>query len=391
MAKQCSVLSLIGIAIGLTFTASSGLACTCMGADGKTMREVAAWHSQGKNTSKVIFEGFVEKQELKIGPIGAPAAMSMTMAGSHRAVYFQVVRAYRGLASEKAVVLTGMGLGDCGFDFETGKQYLVYADRIDADNLFTSICTGTSSLEHAGPALRFLRGEQPAPDDLLDLQSYYKKFVPQWTGRACGFVTKEDGTPLGKASINMTQVRDEPFPPNRADDPNGSETDGRFCIASISPGTYLLSAERADYENYFRWMGYFPGVRKHAEAVSIEIHAGDNLSDLHFTVRKEPLYTVPFRIVTPDGSPLPLESLGISVDSPYQDGLAYHLIQNGNENGLFYAGYVPPGYYTVQTYIQPDSETGKIQPELSKWRMAKQEVVIPSDTEIIVLKLSPVN
>jgi hypothetical protein len=45
----------------------------------------------------------------------------------------------------------------------------------------------------------------------------------------------------------------------------------------------------------------------------------------------------------------------------------------------------------VQTYIQPDPETGKIPPELSKWRMAKQEVVIPSDTEIVVLKLNPLN
>jgi hypothetical protein len=246
-------------------------------------------------------------------------------------------------------------------------------------------------LEHAGPALRFLRGEQPTPDDLLDLESYYEKFVPQWRGTACGRVTKTDGTPLDKASINMTQARSEPFPPNRADDPNGSKMDGSFCIPNISPGKYLLSAERTDYDNYFRWMGYFPGVRKHAEAVPIDVRAGDNLSNLQFTVRKEPLYTVPFRIVTPDGSPLPLESLGVSVDSPDRDDLAYHLTQNGNENGLFYAGYVPPGYYTVQTYIQPDPETGKIPVELSKWRMAKQEVVIPSDTEIVVLKLTPVN
>ncbi|MFI5097720.1 MAG: carboxypeptidase-like regulatory domain-containing protein [Candidatus Acidiferrales bacterium] len=316
--------------------------------------------------------------------------MSMTTAGTHRAVYFQVVRAYRGLASEKVAVLTGIGLGDCGFDFETGKQYLVYADRIDADKLFTSICTGTSSLEQAGPALRFLRGEQPTPDDLLDLQTYYGKFMPQWTGKVCGRVTRPDGNPLGKASVNMTQVRDEPFPPNRADDPNGSNADGSFCIPNISPGKYLLCAESADYHNYFRWMGYFPGVRKRAEATPIEVHAGDNLVDLQFTVRKEPLYTTKFRIVTPDGSLLPLESLGVSVDSPYQDALSYHLTQNRNENGLFYAGYVPPGYYTVQTYIQPDPDTGKIPPGLSNWRMAKQEVVVPSDTEIVVLKLLPV-
>jgi len=356
------------------------------------MREVAASNSQGPNAGKIIFEGFVEKQELKSGPIGAPAsAMSMTMAGAHRAVSFRVLRSYRGLKSEKVIVLTGMGLGDCGFDFETEKRYLVYADRIDADNLFTSICTGTSSLEEAGPALRFLRGEQPTPDDSLDAQTYYEKFHPRWTATACGRVSKPNGTPLDQASVEMTQVRDEPFPPKRESDPNLSKTDGSFCIPNISPGKYVLTAERGVYDANFRWMGYYPGVRKNSEAVPIEIGAGDNLSNLKFVVIGEPLYTVKFRIVTPNGSPLPIHSLGVSVDSPDRDALSYHLAQNGNENGIFYAGYVPACYCTVQTYIQPDPETGKIPPELSKWRMAKQDVTIPSDTEIIVLMLNPLN
>jgi hypothetical protein len=363
-----------------------------MRAGGKTMREVSVSYSQGPNASKVIFEGLVEKQEIKSGSIGAPAtAMSMTMAGAHRAVSFRLLRTYQGLAPEKVTVLTGMGLGDCGFDFETGKQYLVYADRIDANNLFTSICTGTSRLEEAGPALRFLRGEQPMPDDLLDVQSYYKKFNPQWNATVCGRVTKPDGTPLDRASVEMTQVRDEPLPPKRASDPNLSKPDGSFCIPNISPGKYVLTAERGVYDDYFRWMGYYPGVRKNSEAVPIEIHPGDNLSNLKFAVIKEPLYTVKFRIVTPDGSPLPVHSLGISVDSPDRDALSYHLAQNGNENGIFYAGYIPPCYCTVQTYIQPNPETGEIPPELSKWRMAKQEVIIPSHAEIIELKLNPLN
>lgn len=259
MTRRYSLLFLIGIVIGVSLAADSSLACICMGADGRTMREVAISQIQGRNASTIIFEGSVQRQELETGPIGAPAsAVSMTMEGTHRRVYFQGVHAYRGLAAEETTVLTGMGLGDCGFDFETGKQYLVFAVRIDADNLFTSICTGTSSLEHAGPALRFLRGEQPTPDDLLDLQSYYKKFVPRWTGMACGVVTTTDGSPLARASVNMTQVRDEPFPPSRADDPNLSKADGNFCIPNIAPGKYLLSADRDDFDNYFRWMGYFP-------------------------------------------------------------------------------------------------------------------------------------
>src|SRR4029077_7046055 len=130
------------------------LACMCFGASGaKTMRDAAAFYSEGKNTSKVIFEGSVEKQDLVTGSIEAPdTAMSMTTVGEHRAVAVRVLRTYRGVASGTVTVMTGLSGGDCGFDFETGKQYLIYASEVGPRMFFTSICTGTESLEEAGPA-----------------------------------------------------------------------------------------------------------------------------------------------------------------------------------------------------------------------------------------------
>lgn len=352
------------------------------------MREIAASHSEGPNSNKIVFEGLVQKQDVEPGPIGSPVdALSMTMRAAHRVVSIRVLRAYRGQVSGTVVILTGMGLGDCGFDFETGRQYLVYADRIDAVDLFTSICSGTSPVEEAGPALRFLRGERPTADDLLDPQAYQDKVEDQWYGTACGRVTEADGTPFNEGSVDMTQIRDEPLPPMVASDPDLSKPDGSFCIPTIRPGKYLLTAEKFDYDSHIRWMGYYPGVGTHSAAVPIEIQAGENLSDLHFSVAKEPLYTVRFRIVA-DGSPLPLENLGVAIDGTDRDELAYHLMQNENKDGIFFAGYVPPGRYVVQTYVQPDFNTGKVPPELSKWRMAKQEVDISSGSEIL-LKLNP--
>jgi hypothetical protein len=390
MAKRSAVLFLVGIVAGLSFTPETAIACICGRSNaGKTMRDVAVSYSEGSNSSKIVFEGLVEAQDVKTGPIGAPAnVLSMTLRGAHRSVSFRVLRAYRGQATGTVIVLTGTGLGDCGFDFETGKQYLIYADAIDGVDLFTSICTGTSPMEQAGPALRFLRGENPAPEDLLDVKDYYEKVRPGWYGTACGKVTQADGTPFDKGSVDMTEVRDEPLPPMVASDPNLSKADGSFCIRYIRPGKYLLTALKSEYEDSVRWMGYYPGVAKHSEAVPIEVHAGDNLSDLHFSVRKERVYNVWFRIVTPDGSPVPLERLGVSIDSQERDALAYHLMQNRNENGKYGAGYIPPGHYLVQTYIQPDFETGKVPADLSRWQMAKQEVDIASDSET-VLKLSP--
>lgn len=68
----------------------------------------------------------------------------------------------------------------------------------------------------------------------------------------------------------------------------------------------------------------------------------------------------------------------------------YHLTQTRNVNGEFPAGYVPPGNYLVQTYVRPDLKTGKVPKELLRWRMARREMYIGMEAEII-LKLSPEN
>lgn len=388
MAIQTRVFLLLAVSMCLLSSAVDGLACTCAPPPGaKTVREVAAWQSGSAEGSKVIFEGSVEKQEVKTGPIGAPSnAMSMTVYGAHRIVTIRVSRAYRGQTEGRTTVLTGMGGGDCGFDFETGKDYLVYADSIDGGILFTSICTGTAPLEEAGPALRLLRGDPPSADDLLDPQSYYRKYSSQWMGKVCGRLTKPDGRPLGKAQVEMSQVRDEPLPPKTASDPNLSKPDGSFCVAYISPGKYLLTAQDYDYHASFRWMGYYPGVTKHSEALPIEVKAGANLSDLQFTVQKQSLYTVRFRVVTSDGSPLPWRNLGVAIDSPDRDPLAYHESHGVNEDGSYTLGLIPPGRYFVSSFIEPDFETSQVPAEVSKWRMAKQEADISGDTEV-VLKL----
>jgi hypothetical protein len=122
-------------------------------------------------------------------------------------------------------------------------------------------------------------------------------------------------------------------------------------------------------------------------------HAGEKISDLQFSVGKVRLHTVLSHIVSANGSLLPLAKFGVSIDAPERDALAYHLTQTRNINGEFPAGYVPSGELLVQTYLRPDwpdLKTGKIPAELLRWRMARQEMCIGTDSEII-LKLSRAN
>jgi hypothetical protein len=137
MRVRCGRVILFGSLLGFTLVARNTQACTCAGPTGtKTMREVAEWYSDGPNASKIIFEGTVESQEARGGPTGAPRDATSTSAwDQHRVVFVRVLRSDRGEAAGTVRVLTGSGEGDCGFDFETGRQYLVYADRDHNENL----------------------------------------------------------------------------------------------------------------------------------------------------------------------------------------------------------------------------------------------------------------
>jgi hypothetical protein len=139
-----------------------------------------------------------------------------------------------------------------------------------------------------------------------------------------------------------------------------------------------------------RWAGYFRAAKKEQDATTVQVHAGDAFSDMHFSVGEVRVHTVLFRIVTSDGSSLPFDKFGVSVDAADRDALAYHLAQNRSVNGIYPAGYVPPGRHLVQTHIRTPLKKEKLSATLAKWRMTRKELNISSDSEI-VLKLTPAN
>ncbi len=60
---------------------------------------------------------------------------------------FEVERLYKGALSSEVAVLTGHGLGDCGYPFKVGEEYLIYAYR--DKGLETNICTRTTNISTA--------------------------------------------------------------------------------------------------------------------------------------------------------------------------------------------------------------------------------------------------
>ena len=59
-------------------------------------------------------------------------------------VKLKVERSWKNQAESEVIIQTGRGGGDCGYRFEIGKKYLVYAYRSES-TLETNICLRTSA------------------------------------------------------------------------------------------------------------------------------------------------------------------------------------------------------------------------------------------------------
>jgi hypothetical protein len=109
----------------------------------------------------VIFAGQVSRiANIEVSPKSGDPKIHYT----RHSVAFDVIRSYRGLQANTVDVSTGEGGGDCGYFFERGREYLVYANPdTDAGFLYTGICQRTQLLSEAHDDIDYLsRKNDPA-------------------------------------------------------------------------------------------------------------------------------------------------------------------------------------------------------------------------------------
>ncbi len=153
---------------------SDALACSCAG--GMPLCE-SFWKTP------VVFSG--EALEIKKIPnhLGSEYPPD-------RLVKFRVHEAWRGGVSGVIEVHTGGGLGDCGFDFQAGRRYLVFAHQ-SKSQLSTGICSPTKLLDEATADLAYIR--QP--------------FAASAGGRIYGYCDLPEQRPLERWSRRVTACR----------------------------------------------------------------------------------------------------------------------------------------------------------------------------------------
>jgi len=82
-----------------------------------------------------------------------------------KTVVLVVSTVWKGKLTKELSLTTGIGGGDCGYRFEEGKSYLIYAYGDVKKGMSTNICTRTRPLERAAMDLRALGKGNEVPAD----------------------------------------------------------------------------------------------------------------------------------------------------------------------------------------------------------------------------------
>jgi hypothetical protein len=160
MEKLAAVL-LCGVITSVLWLASPGcaFACSCL-PPGPPKVELAQ--------SVAVFAG-------RVISIEKPSDTLMSSANPI-SVTLQVSTIWKGPAHQTVVVQTGPDSAGCGFSFEVGQEYLVYA-RGTETNLMVSLCSRTQRLTDATEDIRQL-GQGMAPQPQQPLSPSSRRYSP---------------------------------------------------------------------------------------------------------------------------------------------------------------------------------------------------------------------
>jgi hypothetical protein len=238
MATRWSIRILV-IAMFVAITFADTEACTCAFGDGPACQE--AW----RQSVDAILLGRVEKIEAVQGTMGAPAgAMSMTLMGRANRVTIAVEESYRGTSEKTAQVYTAASEAACGFSFQEGERYLVFAAKANGQ-LVVSLCSATRPAKYAAEDIDYLRSLPSLPTTAraygtLKRYTYDPDFKPKFEPSIMDHYRPPEEEYRAMAAMPGTVVRVK-----TADGSHEATVDeqGDWEIRSLPAGSYEIAVD----------------------------------------------------------------------------------------------------------------------------------------------------
>ena len=292
---------------------SASEACSCVQSGPPCQ---ATWQAGAVFTGKVTSIGDAPKLQGDLAFAGA------------RLVTFQVAEPFRGVAAAMLSVRTGTGGGDCGYAFQQGQSYLVYAHQMPNGEFSTGICSRTRRLDEAG-------------DDLAYLRSFSSK--PAFTGRVLALAKFYAATSKGEWTAPPRAFEGAKLQLRGADGVVRTATssrDGDVEIA-VPAGTYDVSVEVP--------------AGLYAEFYPAKAEVRDVRGCGHIDVYVKYDGRVAGRVVSTDGAPVPHLTVELGEpDEPEPFRFGGRFQARTDAAGQFEFTRVPPGEFLIALGVDRD-------------------------------------
>jgi hypothetical protein len=349
---------------------SSVVACSCARLPPPEPGAAPYLVERTPNPDEAIFEGTVTNAQLKgsffDANVGDLVSADLDGESPFMLISFDISRSYSGRQSKTLQLRTGLGGGDCGYPFEVGKQYLVYAFKNESGEFSTGICSPTGPLEDSKGVIASLRGDRVISTDP-------EPRVP--ATRLCGHIVKNNQASSTENRILLISVGNKsPVPSDEAQ----VSDDCSFCATNVSPGEYYLLYVGGSEEAPTSF-GYFPGVAKFSEAETVALKSGQQIENLLLKVPIQASYSVSGTVAAFDKSFADLQPK-VALLRAGQIFLGLNYRQDLSPNGSFTFPNVLPGKYWAIVMV----ETG----ENSKWFTKKVEVDVDNNVSGLSLTLT---
>ncbi len=323
------------------------------------------------NENDVAFEGTVTAAHLKWDLLEAKEGdfISANLDGDppRMQISFDISSVLSGTQMKKIEVNTGVGGGDCGYPFEVGKRYKVYATKDESGHFYTGICSHSSLVRES----KADAGSIPPSSEVSE------KTEPPTLQLAslCGRILSSDPETATEDRLLMIAVGNKsPVPTNEVE----LEADGSFCAANVEPDEYYLAYIGATEEGTIS-IGFFPGVTSFSDAKTISLQPGQKVENILLKIPFQPSYTVSGRVVAFDKTFARLQPKVSLLSTDYlQIGWTY--AQDLAANGTFTFSRVLPGKYWAIVTVDSDDER--------KWFTTKVAVEVDNNISGLPLTLT---
>jgi hypothetical protein len=330
----------------LCTVASNADACSCMGAGPPCQ---AAWAADTVFVGQVVS---IEQLPVVRDADRIPSFLT-------RRVTMRLIESFRGVASQTTIdVRTGTGGGDCGFGFEHGRTYLVYASNT-REGLATSICSRTRATEDAREDLDYLRNIGRTPSATGVIRGTVRRFDPD---PASGGTMETPSSGI-RIVIAGNGVRQE----------MRSKADGTFEVR-LPTGEYSLSIDVPS--GFYSWKPppvVLRDVRGCAE-VTVLIRADGRITGRVIGADGSPLAGLQVRLLRPLWYDVP----GKPPRDPYLSEVSE--ATQTNADGSYEFRRVAPGNYLIGV----DSRTPATAPGRRSWVLLPGTVTVRDARTVVV-------